>query len=217
MARWKLTEPHYLNVPGEKWEFQSTDRMTGRPIRKQFQVPRHLDPRVDADWNYKNGDMDGEIIVAYAGKGLAQDIIFEGDPTPGMLPLDAEAEEISSRFTWTPTASTSEEDQSNSFTNQLLNGLIEKIGEASVAAQNAPQAPGVDKFMEAMTAMMAQQTQILAQLANPLRQVQVVDNEPPLEDAEPTEAELAEATKAAIQAEKASAVKAQDHVARRRI
>ena len=44
MARWKLMTPHYLNVDGEEWEYQETDRQTGRPRGTKFRVPRLLDP-----------------------------------------------------------------------------------------------------------------------------------------------------------------------------
>lgn len=98
--RWRLTEPHYLNVfqlpDGTRieWEHKETARETGRMVRKLFKVPCLLDPRDGADFNYP-----GEIIVAHAVDGasnLRNDIIFEGDPTPnGMEPLNEAAQVIS--------------------------------------------------------------------------------------------------------------------------
>lgn len=101
MARWKLMCDHYLNTPGEEWEYTETDRATGRPIRKKFAVPRHFAVNDPTCWNYKWGpsnDQEGEIIVCYEGRGEAKDFIFIGDPTPDMTPLDDEAREISAKF-----------------------------------------------------------------------------------------------------------------------
>lgn len=96
MARWRLTEPHYLNVPvlpdGTKieWEHKETAKETGRTKRTLYAVPMLLDPKDPADHNYP-----GEIIVALEEGALRGDIIFVGPPTPGMEPLDEEAEAIS--------------------------------------------------------------------------------------------------------------------------
>ncbi len=90
MARWRLTAPHYLNVPGTEWEQKETDRVTGKQARKVYPVCLHLDPKLPADHNYPD-----EIIVCFAGRGQPRDIIFEGKPTPEMEPLDDEAERIS--------------------------------------------------------------------------------------------------------------------------
>src|SRR5216683_7381374 len=70
MARWKLTEPHYLNVPSSRWEHTAVDSRTGKPTRKMYKVPMHLDPRVADDWNHKypGNEMDGEIHVCWEGK-----------------------------------------------------------------------------------------------------------------------------------------------------
>ena len=102
MARWKLMGPHYLNVEGTEWEYKETDRKTGREIRKKLPVPMFLDPRDPSECNYQWGNRDnqeGEIIVCWKGRGEDRDIVFHGNPTPDMVPLDAEAEEISASFT----------------------------------------------------------------------------------------------------------------------
>ncbi len=90
MARWRILGPHYLNVPGTEWEYKETDRETGRQGRKIFIVPRLLDPgAVDRQGrNY-------EEIVCHEGKGLSSDIVFIGEPTPDMEPIDDEAKIIS--------------------------------------------------------------------------------------------------------------------------
>lgn len=225
MARWKLTEKHYLNVPGTHWEFQTVDRMTGRPQRKTFNVPLFLDPEDKDCWNYRGEGMfeDGSVIVCYAGKGESRDIVFEGAPTPGMLPLDDEAREISSKFSWTPTAGIDDESKQNSYQNKLLLGMIDQMAELQTKATQAPMAAGMEQFLEAMTKMMAQQTEILARLANPgavittssIPNEQVIDEEPPLPEAEePTAEEIAASAAAFAEAERASSAKAQEKLAR---
>ncbi len=223
MARWKLTEPHYLSVPSERWEHTTTDSRTGKPIRKMYRVPKHLDPRLEDDWNYRpeNNNMDGEIIVCWEGKGLPRDIIFEGNPTPGMLPLDDEAKEVSSRFSWTPTQGIDEDSQRQSFYARLGDTLIDQMTELKVARETAPSSPGMDKFMETMMAMMVQNQQILAALAGKVQAVpepeQVIDEEEPLDEVEPTLEEIAEAARAAAEKEAASQEKAQNRMTSRRI
>ena len=64
MARWKLTQKHYLMVPGTKWEYVENDRSTGRPIRKTYDVPLFLDPEDPSAWNYvTERDMGGRPIA----------------------------------------------------------------------------------------------------------------------------------------------------------
>lgn len=97
--RWRLTNPHYINVEaladGTKveWEHKETSRETGRAVRKLFPVPALLNPDDASDHNYP-----GEIIVARRVEGATnphhRDIIFIGEPTTEMEPLNPEAEEI---------------------------------------------------------------------------------------------------------------------------
>jgi hypothetical protein len=101
MARWKLMTAHYLNVPGETWEYTENDRVTGRPVRQKFVVPRFLDPKDESCWTKRWGFKDneqGEIIVCKKDQGEADDIVFIGDPTPDMMPVDDEARAISAQF-----------------------------------------------------------------------------------------------------------------------
>lgn len=165
MARWQLTEPHYLNTLGSKWEFETKDRTTGRSIRKQFPVPTLLDPNIESDCNYQdrigNNMIDAQIIVCWEGKGEPKDIEFEGPPTPGMLPLDDEAKAESAKFDWNPTAGLDDNSQFNSFAQQTLIKLTSELKNV----QAAPQIEGMPEFMKSMALMMQQQTQILAQLA----------------------------------------------------
>lgn len=96
-ARWRLTNPHYLNVEtlpdgtDVEWESKETSRENGRTIRKTYKVPMLLTPTEPGDCNYP-----GEIIVANAHSvAYPQDIVFHGNPTPEMEPLNDEAKDIS--------------------------------------------------------------------------------------------------------------------------
>lgn len=169
MARWRLTEPHYLKVPGTMWEYTEVNRTTGRPVRKQFKVPKYLDPNDPSDWTHRNGEF-GEIIVCYEGKGLPNDLTFEGGVTTGMLPLDKEAQDITKRMEeiWGTrvTQSLSDEDQNQSYQNQLLSGLIDQMTDLKAGAQQQQSVPGMTEFMQGMAEMMKQQTEILSRLAS---------------------------------------------------
>ena len=83
MARWELMTDHYLKVIDCEWEYNETDTETGRSVRKRYQVPEYLD---------------AHKIVCWEGKGERKDIVFFGDPTPDMMPLDDEAREVSASF-----------------------------------------------------------------------------------------------------------------------
>jgi hypothetical protein len=204
--RWQLTEPHYLNVPGTKWEYQIQDRITGRQVRKSFSVPMHLHPESDVDWNRMDGQQ-GLITVCHEGGGHpdGRDIVFIGDPTPGMLPLDDEAKALSATFSWTPTQGIDDVSQSNSFANQMLNGLIKDMAELQAGVRSAPQAEGLGELVATMREMMQAQMQMfqmmMAKQAMPQVVIaepeQVIDEEEPIEDAmEPTAEEIAEAEEA---------------------
>jgi hypothetical protein len=169
MARWKLTEPHYLAVEGTKWEYSEVDRVTGRPKRTQFPVPLHLDPNVESDWTHRYDAWTGDVIVSN-GQGTQdpKDLIFTGPVTPGMLPMDDEAKAITAKAAkdrWKPTADLSPEAQNQSFTNQLLSGFIDEMTSLKTNVAAAPQVAGMEAFMESMTQMMKMQTEILAKLA----------------------------------------------------
>lgn len=89
MARWRLLKPHYLWTKDNEWEYQETNRDTGRRAVKRFTVPRYFDPGDAADWNVKGS---GDCIVCHEGKGQRNDHVFTGPPTMDMEPLDDEAE-----------------------------------------------------------------------------------------------------------------------------
>jgi hypothetical protein len=166
MARWRLTEPHYLNTPGTVWEQKETDRFTGKQVRKTYPVPQHLDPKNESDWNYKFGSDEGEgIVVCYEGKGKPRDIVFVGPPTPAMEPLDDEARDISDgeRPNWKHPI----EDMSDrSYSEGLLDMLQAQFAEAS--SRSAPQvgpSPEMSALLASMNAMVANQTKLIEALS----------------------------------------------------
>lgn len=163
MARWRLTQPHYLNVPGVEWEYKENDRQTGRAKRTMFPVPMFLNPDDPADWNYRVGDV-GEIIVTNVSAPGNADITFIGDPTPDMTPLDDEARAISASFAakWKhPIESLPE---NGGFSQALLNGLQSEVSNLQSKVEAAPAIQGLDKLLEAMSTMMAQNAQIIGAL-----------------------------------------------------
>lgn len=100
MARWRLTQPHYLKVLDNDWEYKEVNRSTGRQERRAFNVPRYLDPNDSGDWNITRNKDDGDIIVTNIPDGgeYPNDYYFIGSPTPDMQPMDKEAEAISASY-----------------------------------------------------------------------------------------------------------------------
>ncbi len=145
MARWKLMAAHYLNVTDEEWEYTENDRSTGRPKRVKFPVPRLLDPRDPSSWTKRWGNKDnedGEIIVCYAGKGESDDVIFKGDPTPDMLPVDDEAREISAKFEHLWKA------KPESMAGDFSQSLIDKFqSDLAVAQAKSAEIPGMSELI----------------------------------------------------------------------
>ena len=103
MARYRLNTGHYINAlqwdqsPTE-WEYTEQSLVNNRMVRRRFKVPMLLDFRDATCCNYP-----GEIIVSSKPDDrFPADIIFEGEPTPDMTPLDdearAEVEKLSSKW-----------------------------------------------------------------------------------------------------------------------
>lgn len=157
MARWKLMVNHYLNVEGTKWEYTETDRITGRPKRTQFSVPRYLDILDPSDWTNRVGDT-GEIIVS-DGKGMVgpKDIVFVGEPTPDMEPVDDEARKISNSYAdqWRRGADAMV--SGKSYADEIMDKLHDKMDDLSKVAQAPPkvQIEGLDEVMKMMAQTMA--------------------------------------------------------------
>ena len=164
MARWKLMTSHYLNtvIPTE-WEYQETDRKTGRPKRTRFHVPALLDPNDPGCWTNKWGNKDneeGECIVCHAGKGESGDIEFLGDPTPDMQPVDDEAREISASFEehWKYKPDSAEQSYSQSLVDQFRSDLID--------AQAKPvEIPGLADLASAVAQIAASNQLLIEKLA----------------------------------------------------
>lgn len=179
MARWKLIEGHYLNSPNVFWEQMETDRETGRQRRKQYPVPIHLDPNCPADWTHKpNGGHvsmggqsldEGMIIVCWEGKGERKDIVFIGDPTPGMEPFDEEAEQISAALKPTWHDPISEFDLGISASEKMVFDSHQQMTKA--LEQMAKPNPEFTAMLAMMTEMMKQNAILIQQLTNPARRV----------------------------------------------
>lgn len=98
MARYRLTAPHYLNIPGNQWEYKEVDRTTGKEKRHLRTVPMFLHPEDPSNWNYvterlPNGQVsDGMIVVTTRDDtNFPKDLLFIGAPTMDMEPLDDDA------------------------------------------------------------------------------------------------------------------------------
>ena len=88
--------------------------------------------------------------------------------------MDDEAKAITEKAAkdkWEPTQGLDPESQNESYTNKLLSGFIDQMTLAQTTVQAAPQIAGLEEMLKSMTAVMAQQTQLLAALANPARRV----------------------------------------------
>jgi hypothetical protein len=176
MARWKLTEAHYLKVPGTNWEYNSIDRRTGRPKREIFNVPLQLDPKsIDdltkygqPDPGFPSRDVEDYIIVVSDIAGVNQrDVVFEGNPTPGMLPLDDEAKELSAacaKGLWKPTPGVDDDSQRQSYANGVIDDLMGQMNNLKDEVHKAPQIEGLSELMSTMAAMMKQNQEILGAL-----------------------------------------------------
>lgn len=164
MARWKLLAPHYLNTTDENktmWEYKEVDRGTGKQVRKQFDVPRHLNPFDPSDWNYQLGRDDGEIIVSDGVDPGPKDIIFKGNPTPDMMPVDDAARKISAGFVevWKHPI----ENVSVPFSQSLVDKFQAEMA-AVQTTQKAQPVEGMTELLTAMTQMMKQNQEMIAAL-----------------------------------------------------
>ena len=163
MARWRLAGPHYLNVEGSTWEYKEVDRTTGKQKRTLFPVPQLLDPDNPGDWNHVRGKDDGEIIVADGrGEVNAKDIIFSGEPTPDMVPLDDDAKAITAKMA--PKWKHPIESLTGTYADMMMKDLGEQIQEVRAQGAAAP-VEGMTELLTAMKAMMKQNQELIASLA----------------------------------------------------
>jgi len=163
MARWRLTAPHYLNGTGTTWEYRETDRATGKQVRRAFDVPRLVDPQDPGDWTVTRiPKEDGDVIVCDGVNPGPNDLIWKGDPTPDMVPMDEDAEAKSAKFAgrWNHPI----DSLPGTYSQSLLDGLQGEFAKAMAGNKSA--APeGMTELLQAMTAMMQQNAQLLAALA----------------------------------------------------
>lgn len=152
-----------MQVPGTQWEYKEVDRTTGKPKRVVFEVPMLLNPNEPSDWNYRYGQDNGEIIVAQ-GNAEPADIIFTGEPTPDMMPLDDEAKKISAGFAtkWKHPIET----LPNSYAEHILDGLQKEVADVRSKAASAAPAEGMSELLAAMTTMMKQNQELLLALTS---------------------------------------------------
>lgn len=166
MARWRLAAAHYINTNDTVWEYSEVDRTTGRPKRTQFPVPRLLNPEDPGDWNHvysKDGfgkPDTGEIIIAQ-GDPEPKDIVFEGDVTPDMVPLDEAAKKISaaSAHKWKYSA----EKLNGTYADEMMKDLTEQVDE--IRAKSGGSTEGMTELLTAMAAMMKQNQEMMMLLA----------------------------------------------------
>jgi hypothetical protein len=169
MARWRLTEPHYLNAVGSdqaEWEHKETNRTTGRQARLVYKVPRYLDPKDPADHN-QNGD----IIVCHVGKGQPRDIVFDGPPTPSMEPLDDEATAITEaeRPSWHDPIN---EFSAVSFQDRLLMNMQEQMARIQAKQDAEPTlVPAGTVSRKEFDELQAKYAELMAQNAKPARRL----------------------------------------------
>jgi hypothetical protein len=138
MARWRLTDSHYLAVAGTEWEYKEQNRETGRQARKVYEVPMYLNPKDNADWNYPR---DEAIIVSNKfDPAYPRDIVFRGTPTPDMEPLDDEAQAISDaeRKNWIHPIEALNMTYSESRLSEFERGIAELLAKGVPKMSSAP-------------------------------------------------------------------------------
>jgi hypothetical protein len=166
MARWRLSTSHYLSVENNEWEYNETDRSSGKQIRTRLKVPLQLDIDDPACWNvqYRNqrGEIvAGEIVVAHSNtEHKADDILFIGDPTPDMIPLDDEAKAISKTFEKRWGAAPNED---ISYGQKMIEASQAEMAKVQAAA-NVVKIEGMAEIMKTMTDMLAMNQAMMAQM-----------------------------------------------------
>lgn len=167
MARWRLAGPHYLNIEGGVWEYKEVDRTTGRQKITKFPVPTKLDPDDPGDWNYIYGKDQGEIIVADKPNENTKDLIFTGEPTPDMVPLDDEAKAITASLA--PKWKHPIESLTGTYAEAMLKDLSAEMEQVRAQGASA-KVEGMTELLTAMTSMMQQNQEMMKLLT--LRQVE---------------------------------------------
>ena len=184
MARWRLTQKHYLNVPGTEFEYKETTHY-GKQIKKNFAVPMYLDPESPNDCNYSSGgehrnpsdiNNPGEIIVAWDdGTQKSRDIIFVGLPTIDMVPLDDSAREVSEGMSkkW-GRAFIGEDEDEGGYSNKLLSELTETLQSFNSTAKPSSTVADdsrVSRLEEQLNKVLDMNTKLIEKLEPPARRV----------------------------------------------
>ena len=174
MARWRLDEDHYINAmeygQATEWEYTETDRVSGRPNRKRFKVPLYIDK--------------GRIVCHEGSEQEQTDIIFEGEPTPGMVPIDAEAKKLSAELQkkWVDPMG-AEVFPSNGFSDRLLYSLeqsISKLG-AVPAATSGVSKEQFDQMQKQMIELMDQNAKLMVKIEGKEEEAEVLPELTPAE------------------------------------
>lgn len=162
-ARWRLAAPHYLAVEGTHWEYSEVDRVTGRPKRTKFNVPLLLDPDNPSDWNIREGDSGQIVVTNKEDPAFPRDIVFQGDCTPDMVPLNDEAKKITASYAgkWAHPI----ESLSTTYADEMLKDLGSKMDEARQKAAGPAQVEGMKELLAAMAQMMKQNQEVLQVIA----------------------------------------------------
>lgn len=148
MARWKLNLAHYLMTdPPSQVEFKETDRNTGRQARKVYDIPTYLDPKDPASCNYPD-----EVVVCNGNNPQGRDIIFKGDPTADMEPIDDEAKKISKSFI--DSGRWAKREDGIEYGESLIKTFMEKISQLQIGSAPPVAVPAIDP--EAFATLQAQ-------------------------------------------------------------
>lgn len=179
MARWKLTDAHYLAVEGTEWEYKEQNRETGRQARKVYEVPLHLDPKNPADHNYPRDE--AIIVTNKFDAAYTRDYVFRGPPTPDMEPLDDEAQAISDaeRKNWIHPIEALNMTYSESRLSEFERGIAELLAKGIPKMASAPQTTslsGIDpeafeKLQQQVATLMERNAQLEQAVAKPTRRL----------------------------------------------
>lgn len=167
MARWQIISPHYLNVTGSQkseWQYTEVDRTNGRKKTKNFPVPTLLDPDDPSMWTEVRGRDDGRILVSDGNNPGDSDIIFVGEPTPDMIPIDDDAKKVSASFAkkWVHPI----EGLEGSYGDHLIQQFQTELAKVQ-STPATTKIEGLDAMLMAITETMKQNQQILATLVQP--------------------------------------------------
>lgn len=179
MARWKLTDAHYLAVEGTEWEYKEQNRETGRQARKVYEVPLHLDPKNPADHNYPRDE--AIIVTDKFDPAYPRDYVFRGPPTPDMEPLDDKAQAVSDaeRKNWIHPIEALNMTYSESRLSEFERGIAELLAKGIPKMSHAPQTTslsGIDpeafeKLQQQVATLMERNAQLEKAVAKPVRRV----------------------------------------------